>query len=108
MEKGLSTFVDYSTKETPKSVKLEEGKWYVISDGSYGTRPVKIVSMRKMGADDDLVIYFKWVRSSTFFGLLKSWNNESRGLTTFKAQLLDYGKLTSVDLIHPNAVTKKK
>lgn len=103
MEKGLSTFVDYTTKETPKSLKLEEGSWYLISDGSYGTRKVKIVSIRKLAGEDDLVVYFKWLRNSSFFGFIKNWNHESRGLSTLKNQLLDYGKMTSVDIIHPSS-----
>lgn len=101
-ETGLSTKLaaDYHIKEEPKGVKLEIDRWYTLSDGAYGTREVKIVSMRKLG--DEIVIYYKWKKESNFtFSLSETYQYSQSTLSTFKMQLLDYGKITSLDLIYP-------
>lgn len=94
---SISTVVNtYYTKENPKSVKLEIGSRYTMID-SYGTKEVIIEGIRKLG--EEIIIYYKWGKEDGSWKL--SWNHASCGLDAFKMQMLDYGKLNSLDILYP-------
>lgn len=95
-KKELGAYLGYETKDEPKNVKIEVDKWYTISDG-YGTKEIKIVSIRKM--DEEIFIHYKYQKEDGKW--IATWINNSVTLNTFKAQLLEYGKLTSIDIIYP-------
>lgn len=97
---ALAMPINYQTVEKPASLKLKEGEWYLISNGNYGTRKVKILSIRNISGD--YVVYYKWIsRSSGIFGFTKVWSFDNTTLDAFKQQLLDYGKVSYVDIVHP-------
>lgn len=103
MNQGLSTELApaYKIKREPTNFKLEIGKSYLIENGN-GRRNVTIVSMRKI--EDDILIYYKYkVDRGNFFERLFTpvTGSGQTTLQTFKAQLLDYGKVESIDLIYP-------
>lgn len=95
-EMGLSTFVGYFTKEVPKGVKIEKGKSYDLTDG-YGTKRVTIQAIRKIGGE--IVIYYKFHKEDG------TWAGKSQEtfttLETFKAQMLEYASLDSIEIPFP-------
>lgn len=98
-EKGLSTeFASaYKIKEEPKNIKIEIGRYYTLSNGSYGTFEAKIVSIRKV--NDEILIYYKHTKDDGKF--LTTWIHGQATLETFRAQLLEFGQINSIDLLYP-------
>ena len=102
--KALSTEIspEYKTKEEPKNVKIEIGKTYTLTDGS-GTQDVTIESIRKV--EDDIIIYFKYPRCNNTGKISDLWSSTyghgQRTLSTFRAQLLEFGQISSLELIYP-------
>lgn len=123
MTKELSTKFaeDYKIKEQPKNIKIEIGCSYTITDGSSGTRDVKITSIRKI--NEQVIIYFKWRKTTTnsygdrknkFWDFITggSWAHDQRSIEVFKAQLLQYGQLKEIELVYsdekPNLVLEEE
>ncbi len=93
---------DYVIKNEPKGVKLEVGKSYTLADGYGNTYNATIMSMRKIG--EDVIVYYKHLKQDG--KLWPTYINKNVALQTFRAQLLDYGKITSLDLLYPESPTE--
>ena len=91
---------DYIIKEIPTGVDLHVGKCYTLANGYNDGEVVKakIVSIRNI--NEVLIINYKYAREIKFFGLFKTWRHTSATLPTFKAQLLDYGKINKVRVVY--------
>ena len=98
-ETGLSTELApaYHIKTEPKGVKLQVGSFYTLSNGN-GTYEVKIVSLRKLG--DQIMVYYKYQKDE-YGKWMPTWIHQSLSLDTFKVQLLEYGKIDSLELLYP-------
>ena len=89
--KAVGQVISYKTREEPKDVRIEIGKFYTLSDGS-GTKDVKIIGIRKL--DEQVIIYYKYqVSNGKIMDWGGTWRENQCTLDTFKAQLLEYGKL---------------
>ena len=95
---ALSTQVGpvYQTTERPKNVKIEIGCEYELMDG-YGTKFVKIVSIRKL--NDEIMIMYKYPKDDGKWD--KTYISNTVTLNTFRAQLLKFGEIKSLDLLYP-------
>lgn len=96
--RGLSTELSpaYQTSERPKNVKIEIGESYEIMDGQ-GTIFVTIVSIRKI--NNEILIYYKYAKPDGKWE--KTWINQTVNLETFRARLLKFGEIKSLDLLYP-------
>ena len=97
---ALSTEVQaYQTKEKPKNVEIKKGGIYTLMNGN-GTHDVTIVVIRKLGAE--VIIYYKYKRDDGKFAV--TWINGQCNLETFRAQMIKYGEIESLELIYPEEV----
>lgn len=87
MEKLLSLQIN---QQQPKSVTIEEGKFYAMDGGTQ----CQIVKIRTNG--DQIMIYYRTAGKQRFFSYTKSWNYNSLDLESFKGRLLDLGSITKL------------
>ena len=99
-ETGLSTHVNYFTKEVPTGAKLKVGFEYVLLDSYGAEKRVTITHIRKLG--DQIMIYFKrYKHSGKLMYLHGTWDFANCSLEAFRAQLLEFGSIDSLDLPYP-------
>ncbi len=101
---ALSTEISpaYQTTERPKNVKIEIGKIYTLDAGSMGTQEVTIVSIRQLR--NNVVIYYKYKKQDGKW--YATYINNQCTIETFRAQLLAFGELKSIDLLYPSGAEK--
>lgn len=86
----------YQTTERPKNVKIEIGCEYELMDGN-GVKSVKIVSIRKI--NNEIIIMYKYPLENGKWE--KTYISNTVPLNTFRAQLLKFGEIKSLDLLYP-------
>ena len=95
MTTELSTFVNYKLGHHPEGLKLVEGKWYDTYTG-IGYRKAQIVKLRMI--NEVVTVYYRVLYKSSFLGLSRKYNFYVCPLEEFQRAVIDFGKISSVDL----------
>jgi len=78
--------------QVPKSVTIEKGKWYNLTDG----KSVQITAIRTNGVETTVYYRYRDTYRSKWYN--PSWNISSYTLEQFKSVLLDLGGIQKLTL----------